>query len=96
MTIAKENPEKFEWWEKMEKEMEDFIPPGSQNNDKLIGKKRRFYRGAKSVNDLFLMAKQPFELAVDLSYDIPKYKQSELFNETLDSSNGCEESCEAY
>ena len=96
MTIAKENPEKFEWWEKMENEMEDFIPPGSIKNEKLIDKKRRFYRGAKSVNDLFQMANQPFEMAVDLSYDIPKYKQSELFNEKLDSSNGCEESCEAY
>ena len=42
------------------------------------------------------MANQPFEMAVDLSYDIPKYKQGELFNEKLDSSNGCEESCEAY
>ena len=95
MTIAKEHPEKFEWWEKMEKKYEEFIPEGSKN-EKLHTKKRRFYRGAKTVNDLFEMAKKPFEMAVDLAYDIAKYKQLELFDEKLDSSNGCEESCEAY
>lgn len=96
MTIAKENPQKFDWWKNMQDKYENYIPEGSLQNTKLIGRKRRFYRGEKSVSDLFEMSNQPFEMAVDLSYDIPKYKQIDLFNEKLDSSNGCEESCEAY
>lgn len=96
MTIAVENPEKYDWWREMEKKYENYVPKGSLDNEKLKGKKRRFYRGAKSVDEIIDMSKNSFELAVDLSYDIPKYKQQELFDEKLDSSNGCEESCEAY
>lgn len=95
MTIAKENPEKFEWWNKMEEKYCDFIPEGS-TNEKLHNSKRSFFRGNKSVKDIFEMAKHPFEMAVDVSKDIAKYKQLEFFDEQLDMSNGCEESCEAF
>jgi hypothetical protein len=92
MTIAVENPEKFEWWQKMQDRYENTL----SENEKIKGKKLRFYRGNRTVQDILDMSKKPFNMAIDLSYDIPKYKQAQFFDENLDVSNGCEESCEAY
>ncbi|HRC03214.1 MAG TPA: hypothetical protein PLJ18_12225 [Niabella sp.] len=42
------------------------------------------------------MSREPFELAKDESKNVIMYDQTSLFGMELDTTNGCEESCEAF
>lgn len=94
MTIAKESPEKFDNFEKWEKQYENYIP--ESRNKGQVALPVRFFRGNLSVSDIKQMSKQPFEPAVDDAVQYVSYKQTEMFGHELDVSNGCIESCEVF
>lgn len=93
VTICRENPEKFDFFKQMEYEYSDFISP----TRKTISGKQYFFRGNKSVQDIFELSKDlSIKNALDDSVEI-NYQRNmfEMLNE-LDQSNGCEESCEVF
>lgn len=82
LTIAKNNPEFLDFPSRMEAEY-------SQHKTKLnksADGRRLFFRGHLSTEDLFRMAKEPFEEFTD--------KHALPFDENLDFGVGCGESCE--
>jgi len=98
MTISVENPEYFDTFKRLEKKYGNFIPEGRNlSKDQLP---LNFFRGNKSTEDIFEMAKKPFKKSKDdhTIYDwqmsIFEFKGVDL--EHLDTSNGCDESCEIY
>jgi len=91
MTIAKEKPKYFDFAIKMEKLYEDFVPKSKENS---LQKPVRMFRGNKSVKDIFKNSKQKFKKPKDDS-DIYNWQIS-IFDEQLDQSNGCDESCEIH
>lgn len=106
MTIAKENPKLCDWWQSMESKYENFIPESQKHNTN-IQLPNRFFRNRLSISQIKELSAAPFLIARDESKDIEKWKQVNLFelNEfglmqlkdyEMDTSNGCEESCEAF
>jgi 3'-phosphoadenosine 5'-phosphosulfate sulfotransferase (PAPS reductase)/FAD synthetase len=90
MTIAKENPELADWWREMEEKYAYFDPRNKGNVP------YRFFRDSMTIDDILDESKFPFEPAVDTSKDIDNYRQMAMWDEYLDSNNGCTESCEIY
>lgn len=90
MTIAKENPALTEWWKEMEVkyELADVRKSGKTPF--------RFFRDNMTVDEIVEESELPFELAIDTSKDIDKFKQIPLWNDYLDSNAGCVESCEVW
>lgn len=95
LTIAKENPEKYEAFADMEKKYEMFIPEGRKENEN-IKPPLRFFRGNLTTEKILEMSKEEFELALDDSKNYVEYKQLQLFGYDLDKSAGCLESCDAF
>lgn len=93
LTIARDNPERFEFVSQMEKEYENFVPEKVKRNPN-VKPPMRFFRGNLTSQDILEMAEKPFEQAIDDSENY--YIQTNLFGHPLDQSNGCEESCEAF
>lgn len=95
LTIAKENPQLFEWWENVEKDFENYIP---ETRDKSkVQFPLRVFRNNLSAKDILEMSKTFVDVARDDSKDINQYEQLSLFGLfDLDISNGCSESCEAF
>lgn len=88
MTIAKHEPERFEFMRRMEKE---HSLSGAQMFDESGNPKpRRWFRKYRTVDDIIASSKQPFVEFVD---HMPEW-QLDMFN--MDASNGCSESCEVY
>src|SRR3990167_328889 len=81
MTIAKQEPKRFNFFRSMEKHGN--IGPQHDGD-------RVFFRGRRTVDDIFEMAKQPFKEFKD---NMPEL-QLRLFD-PIDFTNGCSESCEA-
>jgi hypothetical protein len=93
LTICVENPEYFDFPKRMEKKYENFIPISRKQNESLKVP-IRFFRGNRSVNDLFELSKLPFKKSKD---DATVYSwQQSIFDDQLDATNGCDESCEVY
>lgn len=93
-TIAIENPSWFDFFKEMEKQYEYFIPESRLHNEK-IKLPIRFFRKHTSVSDILEDAQQfPFEKAKDerFEYDF----QLDLWDSSLDASDGCTESCEVF
>jgi hypothetical protein len=81
MTLALDHPEVFEFPARMEPKYE-FAGAGDE-------KPRRFFRGKRTVDEVFARAlTEPFEKFVPEVY-LP-------YDENLDPANGCSESCEVY
>ena len=89
MTIAIERPNYFDFARKGEKLYEDFVPESKKNS---LKKPVRMFRHYKSVADIFKNSKFKFKKQKDDS-DIYNWQIS-IFDEGLDTSNGCDESCE--
>lgn len=89
LTIAKENPQLVQWWQQMEIKYGYFIPSKSKITG-YIKTPLQFYRGDVSATSILELSKKPFTPAVDDSHNMPKHDPE------LDTSNGCEESCEAF
>jgi len=84
MTIAAEEPERFEFMRRMEKEHK-LTHLGSEEGGRL------FFRKHKTVDDIFEMASKPFKKFVDHKPEL----QLGLLDD-LDLSGGCSESCDIY
>lgn len=91
MTIAKERPEYFDFPKRVEWLYEDYIPP---TKSKSLKAPIRMFRGNLSVRDIIRDSNLPFKKQHDDS-EIYNWQIS-LFDQDLDSSNGCDESCEVY
>lgn len=92
ITLARCSPNKFDFFKQMELEFSDFIRDTQNRKGK-----QYFFRGNKSVEDIFNLAKDlSVKNALDDSIEI-NYQRNmfEMLNE-LDQSNGCEESCEVF
>ena len=99
MTIAKHEPERFDFFDRMEKEYslrgahmykEESDILDSSGERIVVDRKpipRVFFRGRKSSQDILLDAQEPFDEFVDIMPEL----QTEL-----DFSNGCSESCDIY
>lgn len=94
LTICIENPEYFDFPKKMEEKYENFIPESRKHNTEL-NPPFRFFRNNRSVEELFELSKLPFEKARN-DADVYSWQTSIFDDDTLDLSNGCEESCELY
>ena len=93
MTIAKEKPHYFDFPKKMEKEFENYIPKSRSHNPN-IKLPIRFFRSNWSVQDIFDNSKKPFSKPKD---DSEVYTwQTNLFDDDLETNNGCQESCEVF
>lgn len=94
VTIARYNPHWFAFMRQMEIEFEEFVRPTRKEK---IKPPIRFFRGNKTVEDIFEMAKDESIInAVDDSLDTD-YQISMWHDGTeLDISNGCTESCEVF
>jgi hypothetical protein len=77
MTIAKQEPERFNFFRRMEKQ---YSTHGANDDSRV------FFRGHNSVDDIFEAAKQPFQEFVD---NMPEL-QLGLLDETNGCSDSCE------
>ena len=92
LTLIQEKPELIKWWNEMEMKYKNYNPPHRKRDYK--GGDITFFRGNNSSFDLIEMAKELKEPAKDDSIDYNV--QTTLWGYDLDTSNGCEESCEAF
>lgn len=90
LTIAVEEPERFDWWAEIEEEFGDYIPETRTYN----GEKQTFFRGNLSAKEILEMSKGFKEFATDERFNISKQLTFAGFE--LDTPNGCSESCEAW
>lgn len=93
MTISIENPQLIEWWREIEIKYGNFTP---QSRIEKAKPPYRFFRDNMTIEDIVEEGKLGFDKAIDESKIIDKYKQLSMFNEYLDSNNGCTESCEIF
>jgi hypothetical protein len=94
VTIARYNPHWFAFIRQMEIEFSEFVKNSRKHK---LKPPIRFFRGNKTVDDIFEMAKDESILdAIDDSLNV-NY-QSNLWHDgtELDISNGCSESCEVF
>lgn len=93
LTVAKENPAALEWWSEMERKYENFTPASRLHNPN-IKPPHRFFRNNLTAAELLEMSKAPFVEAKDESKIIDR--QQLLFEYEMDTTNGCEDSCEPF
>lgn len=93
MTILVEKPELANWWRDMENKYSNIELSAEKINAK---PPYFFYRDHQKIDDIIEESKFPFDLAIDESNDIDKFKQMQLWDSYLDSNGGCTESCEVY
>tara|TARA_R110000772_G_C13206042_1_gene430533 strand:- start:48 stop:932 length:885 start_codon:yes stop_codon:yes gene_type:complete len=94
LTICNENPEYLDFPKKMEEKYEMYTPENRLHNKK-IKPPHRFFRLNRSVDDLFKLSKLPFKKAKD-DATVYDWQISIFDDEDLDTSNGCDESCEVF
>lgn len=96
LTIAHNSPGKFQKFWQLEKDYEHFTPPTRNESNPPY----RFFRGDKTVNDIFNLLKEgDFKMADDDSvvYSDNEDKIKDLLHElNLDDAGGCSESCEVF
>ena len=101
VTIARESPEKFAFFEQMEKEYGSYIKPSRRKKLKekgiVLNSPIRFFRENRSVKDIMELTKNKrIENAIDDSVNT-NYQISILHDGTeLDVSSSCTESCDAF
>ena len=100
-SIAREHPERFDFFKQMEIEYSMFISEGKKAAMEKKGTKvdlpLRFFRENKTVEDVFKIPLQEgFEIAIDDKMQF-NYQTSILHDGTeLDLNNGCVDSCELF
>lgn len=93
MTIAKDKPELADWWREMENKYSMFTPESRINKAK---PPYRFFRDNMTIDEIIEESKLPFEESKDDSKIIADARQIALWDDYLDSNNGCTESCEIF
>ena len=93
MTIALEHPEHFEFFRRMEKKYEMYVPENRLHNEN-IKPPLRFFRDNMTVEDIFEEARFNFDKAIDESNNT--IIQPSLWDLYMDSNSGCVESCEVF
>lgn len=91
LTIAKNNPEKFDDFIRIEKAYENYEPRPRMGTPPF-----RFFRNNLSCEDIIRMSEAAFEEANDDSVIYNTHIQLALFGYNLDTDNGCSESCDAF
>lgn len=98
MTISVETPEYFDTFKILEEKYAYFVPEGRNISEEQLP--LNFFRGNKSTNDIFEMAKKPFKKSNDdhtvYDWQMSIFHFNNVSLEELSSSNGCDESCEIY
>ncbi len=94
LTICLENPEYFDFPKKME-EKYGYFTPDSRKHNKDMKPPYTFFRMQRSAKDLFKLSKLPFKKAKD-DATVYDWQISIFDDEDLDTSNGCDESCEIH
>lgn len=56
LTIAKEEPQRFDWWVEMERKYGEYVPESKKNNPKAIPP-FHFFRGNVSATEILEMSK---------------------------------------
>jgi len=95
MTIAIENPSWFESFREWEIKYGEFTPEARKHNAR-IKPPHHFFRGDRSVDDIFEEAEFPFDLAIDESKILDSTKMLMNWDAELDGDAGCSQSCEAF
>jgi len=93
MTIVKDKPELANWWREMDAKYQMFTP---QHKEDKLKPPYKFYRDNMTIDDIIEESKFEFTPSRDESKDIDNYKQMAMFDQYLDSNNGCVESCEVW
>jgi 3'-phosphoadenosine 5'-phosphosulfate sulfotransferase (PAPS reductase)/FAD synthetase len=93
MTIAKDKPELSDWWREMEQKYENYTPPSRISK---ANPPYRFFRNNMTIDEIIEESQFPFEPAKDESKTVSDARQLSLWDEYLDSNNGCTESCEVF
>jgi hypothetical protein len=89
MTIAKNEPERFDFMRRMEMENEFSGHPTFNDDGDQVP--RRWFRKYRTCDDIIASSKNPFVEFVDYMPEL----QLSIFDE-IDVTNGCEDSCEIY
>lgn len=97
MTIADESPEKFDFMARMERDYgrvgPEFLKDAATNDDAFSDYRRTFFRGNRSVQDIFTMLA---EHRVDGTFAYAN-DDATVYDEELDVGGGCgSESCEVW
>ena len=96
-TIARYNPEWFDFMRQMEIEFGMYVSSSIKNRVNTIEFPIKFFRSNKSVADIFEMAKDKSikdatDDSININYQMNLWKDGT----NLDISNGCSESCEVF
>lgn len=92
MSILKHSPEKADWWIDIENKYGGYIP---MHRDRKSGITPKTFKHNQSIQDILEMSKSPFlQPSRDDRFDYNI--QRSIFDEDLDKSYGCEESCEPF
>jgi len=89
-TIISENPEYYDFPRRMEQQYGKIGPEFLKNPPPSFEYSRTFFRGNKSVKDLFTEYEQKKNVF------IPAYDEAAIFDPDFDVGAGCEESCEVF
>lgn len=93
-TIARYNPHHFGFMRQMEVEFSEFVKKERMKN--APNRKISFFRENKFVSDIFEMASDPSIKDAEDDSRLINYQMNMWNDLNLDSTNGCEESCEAF
>jgi len=97
MTLSKNEPKLTNWWREMEIKYGNYIPESRQHRKDETKLPIRFYRDQRSVDDIIEESKFPFVEAQDESKIIyPVNIAGGMWDEYLDTNDGCVETCEAF
>jgi len=89
LTLLLDNPGIAQWWNEMEIKYGNFIPP-TQSGGRIAP--ITFFRKHESVQDLLEDSKLPFDKINESAIQLHLLM---FFDPELDSTDGCEESCDA-
>lgn len=90
LTLLIERPELAGWWNSIEVQYGQYVPPTQVDCRRVP---ITFYRGNESMEELLDEAQFPFEPAID---EYLPLISSAGYSEDLDSTDGCSESCEPF
>lgn len=96
LTITKDNPQLTEWWDEMFQQYGYHLSPKRKENPN-IKLPLNFFRENITITEMKEESNFKFVKAIDESkYIVTTHEQLALWDQTLDKSDGCTESCEVF